>query len=349
MAPARRPRLRVASRAAMVRLAVLLALLALGVVAAWFAMIRMPGRSHEGPLPPLSPQEQAVAAALRADVETLAGAPIGPRSVLRPRALAAAADFLEHRLAGFGYAVQRERYDVGGVACANIVAERRGAGAAEQIVVVGAHYDSVVADGIACPGANDNASGVAATLAIAETFAGRAPRRTVRFVFFVNEEPPWYATDDMGSLVHARASRARGDDIVAMLSLETIGCYLDEPGTQRYPRAVAWAYPDRGDFIAFVGNVGSRGLVRDVVRSFRSHTAFPSQGGALPGWIEGVGWSDHWSFWQCGYPGMMVTDTAPYRDRAYHTEQDTPDRLDYERMARVVKGVERVVVELAGE
>jgi hypothetical protein len=147
--------------------------------------------------------------------------------------------------------------------------------------------------------------------------------------------------------VYARGCKQRGDNIVAMLSLETIGCYLDEPGTQHYPGFFGFLYPSTGNFIGFVGNVGSRGLVRQVVRSFRANAQFPSEGGAIPGFVPGVGWSDHWAFWQEGYPAIMVTDTAPFRYRHYHEPTDTPDKIDYARMARVVGGLEAVVSELA--
>jgi len=119
--------------------------------------------------------------------------------------------------------------------------------------------------------------------------------------------------------------------------------YSDEEGSQKYPPGFSRLYPSKGNFIAFVGNTSSRSLVREVVRSFRETTQFPSEGIAAPGWIEGIGWSDHWSFWQEGYPGVMVTDTAPFRNPNYHLQSDKPETLDYERMARVVQGLVKVV------
>ena len=171
--------------------------------------------------------------------------------------------------------------------------------------------------------------------------------RTVRLVAFVNEEPPFCHTDLMGSRVYARRCRARDENVVAMLSLETIGFYVDEPGSQKYPFPFSLFYPDTGNFVGFVGNLGSRSLTRRSIRAFRESTDFPSEGLAAPGWIPGIGWSDHWSFWQEGYPGVMITDTAPFRYPHYHTPQDTPDRIDYDRFARVVMGVSGVVEALA--
>jgi Zn-dependent M28 family amino/carboxypeptidase len=212
-----------------------------------------------------------------------------------------------------------------------------GTSRAAEIVVVGAHYDSVEGT----RGANDNGSGVAALLAAARAFAQRSdrPARTLRFVAFANEEPPYFQGSGMGSLVYARACRARGDRVVAMVSLETIGFYTDMPDTQHYPPPLGIAYPSTGNFIGFVGNVASRALVRRAISAFRETTRFPSEGAALPEWMPGVGWSDHWSFWQAGYPAIMVTDTAPFRYPHYHDASDLPDKLSYDRMARVVDGI----------
>lgn len=316
------------------------------------AMIKMPGESFRGELPPLTEQQAALSMQLRRDVQNLAGE-IGPRSVVLPEKLNQAVAFLEQSLIAAGYAVQRHSYTVMGVQCHNLEVEITGRDRADEIVIVGAHYDSEFDSGT--PAANDNASGVAATLALARAFAierpesvtpADGPQRTLRFVLFVNEEPPFFQTQDMGSMVYAGRCRERGENIVAMISLETIGCYSDEPGSQQYPWPMGLIYPSTGNFIAFVGNYASRDLVRQAIGTFRTHAKFPSEGGALPGGIPGVGWSDHWAFWQHGYPAIMVTDTAPFRYRHYHSSDDTPDKLDYDRMARVVEGVRAVISDL---
>jgi len=211
--------------------------------------------------------------------------------------------------------------------------------------VVGAHYDSARG----AVGANDNGSGVAALLEIARALKARPPADgiEVRLVFYVNEELPWFSTEKMGSLVHSSALAREGREVVAMLSLETIGWYSDTRDSQRYPFPFNLLYPSTGDFIAFVANPGSRGLLRRVVGSFRRHVAFPSEGAVGPEFIDGVGWSDQWAYWKFGWPAVMVTDTAPFRYPHYHTLRDTPDKLDYDRLARVAKGLEGVVRELA--
>ena len=306
----------------------------------------MPGKSYSGPLPPLTEAQRTLADEIRADVTSLAGT-IGHRDTAHPENLAKAADYIEGELKKAGLTVTRHPYDVAGVTCVNLDAQIGGKDKPDEIVLVGAHYDSVRG----APGANDNASGVAAVLALVRRMAKEPPpARTLRFAAFVNEEPPYFRTERMGSLVYARACHAKGEKIVAMLTPETIGCYSDEPGSQHYPAPFSSFYPSTGNFIAFVGNVGSAALVKRIVGKFRNDVRFPSEGAALVGSIDGVGWSDHWSFWQCGYPGVMVTDTAPFRYRHYHTIDDTPDKIDYERTARVVEGLGIVVRDLvAGE
>jgi Zn-dependent M28 family amino/carboxypeptidase len=159
-------------------------------------------------------------------------------------------------------------------------------------------------------------------------------------------KPPYFQTRNMGSRVYASRSRQRGEKIIAMLSLETIGYYSDRKGSQKYPVPFGFFYPDTGNFIGFVSNLRSRKLMFDMVSSFRN-TKMPSEGIAAPRWIPGIGWSDHWSFWKEGYKAVMITDTAPYRYPFYHTSQDTWEKLDYDRMARVVVGVVKVVSDLS--
>lgn len=306
----------------------------------WGFGIRMPGKNITTAAQ-LSAEEIVLRAELAADVQTLAGE-IGERNLLRRAQLNAAADFIEASFSRAGLQPRRETYEVDGRACHNIEAEMRGA--RPEIVVIGAHYDSVFGS----PGANDNGSGVAAMLALARRFAGRPAAQTMRFVAFVNEEPPFFQTEQMGSLVYARRCKARGDQISAMISLETIGYFSDAPGSQTYPSlGIRPFYPSTGNFIGFVGNIRSRALLHRAIRLFRQQAKLPSQGGALPSFIPGVGWSDQWAFWQCGYPAFMITDTAPFRYPHYHEATDTPDKLDYDRFALVVSGVEKMIEELA--
>lgn len=323
----------------------MLLVLAVALVVCHRVMIVMPGRSFAGPLPDASEREHALAAALAADVQVLAG-DIGPRNRDHALAYHRAADFIERRLRELGYEPMRQPSpeQAPGASPGNIIAERAGHAPSPDIVIIGAHYDSFGDS----PGANDNATGVAAVLAIAERFAQEQPAHTLRFVLFADEEPPWFQTEEMGSLTHARACRRAGERVMGMISLETMGWYSESPGSQKYPVPLGTLYPETGNFIGFVGNPQSRTFLRSVIGAFRATADFPSEGAALPGFIPGIGWSDHWAFWQEGYAGLMVTDTAPFRYPWYHTTADAPDKIDALRLARVVAGLERVLHELSG-
>lgn len=185
-------------------------------------------------------------------------------------------------------------------------------------------------------------------LALARRFARLTADRTLRFVAFVNEEMPYAFTEKMGSRVYARRCRERGENVVAMFSLETIGYYSDTSGSQKYPAPFGLLYPSTGNFIGFIGNTRSGNLVRQVVATFRQNEKFPSEGAAVPEFVAGVGLSDHSSFWQEGYPAVMVTDTAMFRYPHYHESEDTIDKVDFDRLARVVRGLEKVIEVLVG-
>ncbi|MGC2626910.1 MAG: M28 family peptidase [Candidatus Udaeobacter sp.] len=347
-------------------LCIAIVILAVLVLVWWFGM-RMPGKnvSKAGPL---SPDEVVLREELRANVQKLAGE-IGERNMWHYAQLNAAADFIEDSFSRAGLRTRRDSYETGGQPCHNIEAEisgsEQGAASAEAtaakaavspghrslgeggssppIIVIGAHYDSVVGS----PGANDNGSGVAAMLALARRFASAKPKQTLRFVAFVNEEPPYFLSGEMGSQVYARRCKERGDKISAMISLETIGYFSDAPNSQRYPSpGLGLFYPNVGNFIGFVSNVHSGALLRRVIALFRKHAKIPSEGASLPAFIPGVSWSDQWSFWQSGYPAIMVTDTAPFRYPHYHSSNDTPDKLDYDRFTLVVSGMEKVIHDL---
>ncbi|MBC8870168.1 MAG: M28 family peptidase [Planctomycetes bacterium] len=305
-------------------------------------VLKMPGKSYHGELPELTAEEMALAKTLRNDVLWLA-TEIGERNVHKYENLVKAARYIEQSFANCGYTVERNAYQVRGRECWNVIAERKGQTRPNEIVVVGAHYDSVTGS----PGANDNVSGVAGVLALARSFSRKPTARTLRLVAFTNEEPPYFQTDLMGSRVYAQHCKKAGDNIVGMLCLETIGYFSDEEDSQKYPLPFSLYYPSTGNFIAFVANADSASLVKNVAESFRRHAKFPSEGCALPERVTGVGWSDHWSFWQEGYQALMVTDTAPFRYPYYHRKEDTPDKLDYERMARVVSGMQHVIEEFA--
>ena len=282
------------------------------------------------------------ASRLRAHVQRLAD-DVGERNVFRPEALHAAADYIHQQFHVQGYDVARQVYQPKGVDSANLEATRRVTQRPNEVILIGAHYDSVFGS----PGANDNASGVAALLEMSRQFRNILPERTVRFVAFVNEESPFFYGRQMGSMVYARAARQRRDDIRLMMSLEMLGCYRDEPGSQRYPPLFKYFYPNRGNFIALVSNLRTRRMLRRTVALFKRHSDVPVQSLATLPIVPGVSWSDHQSFWRQGYPALMVTDTAFYRYPHYHTAGDTPDKIDYDTMAQVTGGLTETITGLA--
>jgi len=313
--------------------------LVLGILRSQF---HMSGKSYSGPFLPLSEEEKHISSNLRTYVFMLADE-IGERNIWQPARLHAAAEYIHSTWQGQGFDVKHQQYEAKGIESANLIIEMHGVSLPEQIIIVGAHYDSVLGS----PGANDNGTGVAALLEISRLLKGKRLDRTVRLVAFTNEEPPFFLHGNMGSRIYAARSRARNENIVGMLSLETMGFYSDAPGSQAYPFPFSFFYPHTANFIGFVGNIRSRHLVKLSLAAFRHTTRFPSEGTAAPGWITGIGWSDHWSFWREGYRAIMVTDTAFFRYDPYHTRQDTPDKIDYNRLARVTKGLAEVVTELA--
>jgi hypothetical protein len=311
--------------------------------AAWLYVVRMPGETGRGALAPLTPGQTEIARRLERHVRELAGR-IGERNSRHPAALEDAARYVERELASLGYTVVPQRWtSAAGQEFRNVEVTLPGRAHSDGVVVVGAHYDS----NPGTPGADDNASGVAAVLELARLLRAEPHDRTIHLIAFANEEVPFFGTADQGARRYVAALKQRGEDVRAMLSIETIGYYSTGPKTQLYPAPLNRFYPDTGNFIGFVGNLSSRGLVHEAIRAFRRHTSFPSQGAAAPASLPGVEWSDHEAFWGAGFPAVMITDTAPFRNPYYHTRGDTPDTIDYPRTARVVDGLVAVVRELA--
>ncbi|MFA4985804.1 MAG: M28 family peptidase [Candidatus Brocadiia bacterium] len=311
-------------------------------IAIYIYCFSMPGSSFSGVAPTMTAGRIELRNRLESHVRALSQT-IGPRLKGYTDTLQPAEDYVAGAFALAGYKVSRQEFSARGATYRNLVAELPGVGQGGEIIVIGAHYDSTGDT----PGADDNASGVAGLIELARLLRENKLERTIRFVAFSNEEPPFFMTPGMGSFVYAKQCRLANEKVSAMLSLECIGYYSDEGGSQRYPFPLSAIYPDRGNFLAFVGDLGTRSLVRDCVRYFRERSELPSDGGVLPGSAAGVLWSDHWSFRQVDYPAIMATDTAFFRNRAYHTDEDTPDRLDYLRMALAVEGLAEVARRLA--
>jgi Iap family predicted aminopeptidase len=285
-----------------------------------------------------TPEERDLGARLKATVEHLS-VKIGERNMDKSWNYASATDDLARDLEKLGYEARRQGYTIGDDVVQNIEARVAGGRHGDESIVVGAHYDTERAT----PGADDNASGVAAVLELARLFREKKPSRTIRFVLFANEEAPYSQTEQMGSLVYAKDLVAHGARVVAMLSLESIGYFSITEGSQHYPVQIAARYPTVGDFIAVVGNEASRALCENLTEMLKKSATVRVVGDVLPEAVPEASRSDHWAFWKLGLPAVMVTDTAPFRNPNYHKPTDLPDTLDYDRMSRVVAGLVKVI------
>ncbi len=305
----------------------------------------------------LNPEQQDLRKKLSDHVWMLAG-DIGARSLTQaPDGLKKAAEYIEYVFRKFGYPTQKQEFeaDVFGSDLEkpgsktvhkthNIIAELPGSDRASEIIIVGAHYDTEYAS----PGANDNASGIAVLLELSRILRERKQHRCIRFVAFTNEEQPYCRTEQMGSWQYARLCMERKEKILAMLCLETIGYYSDEAQSQRLPDpSFEIINHDRGNFIAFISNLKSRGLLDQFTEAFRSSIRFPSIAVATAESVRGVDYSDHQNFWQLGIPALMITDTAFYRYPHYHESTDTPEKLDFDKLARITAAIADSIQELS--
>ncbi|MEG2075274.1 MAG: M28 family peptidase [Victivallaceae bacterium] len=296
---------------------------------------------------------------LKDDVEYFAG--IGERNYTRPGALIKSTKYIRDRFAKAGLTVDELKYQVNDTRkmpskfphaalpkkeFTNIIGTVIGTKSPDEIIVVGAHYDTpLLEEG---QGADDNASGLAGMLALAEYFGKNPPEKTIRFIAFANEEMPFFNTKDMGSYRCAANSKVQQEKVVAMISLECIGYFSDEENSQKIPPQLAMTNPPRvGNFIAIIGNEKQTELVAQSVAAFKKGASLPVIGLAASFDIPGLGWSDHASYAKFDFPAIMLTDTALLRNANYHQLSDTPATLNYEKMAQVVSGSAQIIRNLA--
>jgi hypothetical protein len=314
------------------------AVLAGALTFAWWYLVKCEGSWQGVPLEtPRAAELPQIEANIRATVRHLS-VDIGERNLrdeTRHQALQQAGEWIRQRWEAQGYRVAEQSLVVDGKEVSNLEIEIPGRKVPAEIVIVSAQHDTLPGS----PGANNNASGEAVLLELSRLLRGCAPDRTIRLVSFTTEEDPWFGTENMGSYHYACRSRDRREDIRAMLSLDSIGFYLHGPGTQRLPFPFSLFYPDRGDFLAFIGNIKSRAEVVRATRGFRMGSAFPIRAGLAPEWVEGTSWSDHASFWHFGYPGIQVTDTGGFRSPFHTSPADTFEKLDYPALARIAFGI----------
>ncbi|MEP3420207.1 MAG: M20/M25/M40 family metallo-hydrolase [Erythrobacter sp.] len=302
------------------------------LVAGFFWATATPGSSYQGQRP--SPDDAALSTRLERHVRALSETERNLESVTT---VFSTLTYLTENAQALGYTVERQEV----LAPAdNLIITIPGAADDAPVLILGAHYDTVRGS----PGADDNASGVAALLELARALRPLRERTSIeiQMVFFANEEPPYFKTGAMGSFTHAQ-SIADPDRVIGMISLETMGYFTDAPGSQNYPFPLSVRYPQKGNFIAFVGDTSARPFLRETIEEFRLHARIPSVGGTAPTVVQGIDWSDHWGYSQRGIPAFMVTDTAPFRNPHYHRKTDTPDRLDYEGLALVVEALAKTL------
>lgn len=315
---------------------IILGLFVLFLFGIWFWMTQpaVPAVANITP-PPVLP------ARLETHVRTLSSEFI-PRDYLHPENLDRVAAYIHREFDLANGETVDAPYQVKGKTYRNVIASFGPETPAR--IVIGAHYDAAGP----LPAADDNASGVAGLIELAHLLGQHPPSMRVELVAYTLEEPPYFHTDAMGSAHHARALKAAGVTVRMMLSLEMIGFFSDAPGSQLYPSPLLRAfYPSTGNFISIVGSTTQGLQVRRVKAAMRAATPLPVHSINAPALIPGVDYSDHLNYWNAGYPALMITDTAFYRNTAYHTPHDTPDRLNYQRMAMVVQGVYAAIGELS--
>lgn len=280
--------------------------------------------------------------ALREHIKALA-VDIGPRTPFTGDSLARAADYIQSAFEDAGLSVTEQPYQYYGQRVVNLVATHPAATGASVCYLVGAHYDTVATT----PGADDNASAVAVMLELAHRLPEAKLKVPVRFVAFTLEEPPAFFTSHQGSRVFVRTCQLSGDCVLGALILEMVGYTSPR---QHYPFAPRWpGYPAQGNFIGIVGNWRSRRFGRAILKGFRNNAQLPVESLFLPfdGWIlPATRLSDHASFWDAGWPALMITDTAFFRNPNYHLPSDNIDTLDFVFMAQLVKSLELALLEL---
>jgi Zn-dependent M28 family amino/carboxypeptidase len=270
---------------------------------------------------------------------------IGSRGYLQTDALNQTIAYIMSEFSSYGYTVSLQPYEFEGKTYKNISVEIKGKKTPGKIIVIGAHYDTVTGT----PGADDNASGIAGLLELARLLRNAPFDKTVRFVAFTLEEPPFFRSKFMGSHVYAKSLKHSNEEVEGMICLEMIGYFTDKPGSQVFPLSLfKLMYPDTGNFIMFASNFQSKDFLNRVKNGFKKGSSLPVESISTFSLIPGIDFSDHRSFWEFGYDALMVTDTAFYRNPNYHGIGDVFETLDYERMSEVVLGLKSAIEKLAG-
>lgn len=258
----------------------------------------------------------------------------GYRNYKNTQELQRVSAWIKEQMRLFGIPCQYQNYSVNGLGYRNVVCTLT-AGHADK-VIVGAHYDVFGEQ----QGADDNASGVAGVIETARILAQQKSQlaHNIEFVFYTLQEPPFFKTEQMGSYVHAKSVQAQKEQIRGVYILEMIG-YYDENLVQQYPDGLKWVYPSHGNFIAAVSNLQSYELGAKYCQAMQILNRLECQRLATPSFVSAMEFSDHVNYWKFGIPALMITDTASFRNKHYHTKGDTLKTLNVGKMASVVDGL----------
>jgi hypothetical protein len=287
----------------------------------------------------------AIKEGLQSDVTFIAR--LGPRNAVNPTSfdqLKKCEAWIIEKWESQGYTPKLQEIFIDSQQVLNIEIEFPGTLSPAEIVIISAQYDTEPES----PGANNNGSGMAILFQLSNLLKDYHPKRTLRLIAFVNEQYPYSITDMMGSYRYAKRSFELKEDIKVMMSMDALGIYKDDPGTQRLPFPFSLFYPNRGNFLAFIGNLPSRSWVKKVTKGFKRGSSFPIEAGVAPEWVKGVTWSDHRSFYKFGYPGMQITDTGAFRAASHGKKDDTIEKINFNALSRIVVGMYGVILEVAG-
>ncbi len=301
-----------------------------------------PGESFKGNLPPATSAEEEIADRLQQSCESLVQ-DIGPRGDHTAGSQAEVERFLQHELRRMQFDAAEIGLDCAGQQGKALEVMVPGRGLGRETIVLAAHVDSAAGS----PGADDNATGVAVVLELLRTLSGAGCDRTLRFVFWTGGAAPMAGTEKSAAAAYAKRLHSRREKVAAVLCFDSLGIYTDLAGSQSVPFPFEFSYPDRGNFLAFVGDWGSRGIMDHAVEQFRLTCKFPTEAFSLPSALDFVSASDDGVMRDSGFPALRVTDTAQLRNAGVGTSRDVLTSLDYVRMARVTKGLADMVFGLA--
>jgi hypothetical protein len=309
----------------------------------WY-MVKCEGNWRKEPLEKKMKMELIeIKKSMESDIEYLQS--LGPRNSENDasyKQLRQCEEWIKQKWESQGYVVKKQTFSYKGKEYSNLEIEIKGRILPSEIIIISAQYDTLPDS----PGANNNGSGIAILFQLSQLLRKHTPDRTLRLLNFVNEEDPFFGTEMMGSFQYAKSCRQREEDILVMLSMDALGIYKDEPGSQRLPFPFSLFYPSRGNFLAFIGDFSSRKYMVETTRGFKKGSSFSIKAGVVPKWVEGAAWSDHLSFWRFGYPGIMITDTGGFRSLSHTTKEDTMEKLNFEAMSRIVIGMYASAVHL---